>query len=675
MSILSKTISRRSIIELPKREFAIGVIRILPNCNPSLRKTLKDEYYVLNQRFKVNNRKHEVTLSADTNMVDFFGKGITIQAVVGTNGSGKSSLFEIIYRAINNLSCLLSLGNRRKASEQLYFIDGLWVELYVAIDGKLYCIANHGDNITVSHGKRKIIDLMAFYNYAPSKDYVKISEFIEWAKECLFYTIVSNYSLQAFNTQDYECEDCFIVDGKRGRQHIEDKVWINGLFHKNDGYQTPIVLNPYRDNGCIDMKKEHWLTLYRLSSAMIYAEKHNKAFMKDYQLHQILYTYSDDSLYSKYKDKLSNPYRNYKPGDLQQPDFGTVILSAYNVVNKLDYDYPVQHAAAMYLIYKTYSIANTYPNYREFLPIGQLTDFTGQTNSGTADFTEKLVAKILKDKSHISLKIRQTLHFIDGIANNRLNTESLRSKTISYQEYVEAVAPDKSLRSMKEIQEYLPPSLFRIDIELNKYEYGHIKNASPISLNRLSSGERQYLYTFSTYIYHILNLLSIQDSSRVRYRRMNLIFDEVEICFHPEFQRRFIDELLGYIKRLGMNRYATFCITIATHSPFILSDIPQSNILYLENGRTADSSKFKNPFAANICDILFQSFFLKNGFIGEYARKRINNLLKYLQDQHKCIPKSKLMEIESLKQKIGDPFINMHIDQLISRSNEKDNNH
>ena len=106
------------------------------------------------------------------------------------------------------------------------------------------------------------------------------------------------------------------------------------------------------------------------------------------------------------------------------------------------------------------------------------------------------------------------------------------------------------------------------------------------------------------------------------------MFDEVEICFHPEYQRRFINELLGYLRRMRMKTHATYNIIIATHSPFILSDIPQSNILYLEDGRMARHERFKNPFAANISDILYESFFLKNGFIGEWAREKINGILK-----------------------------------------------
>lgn len=216
---------------------------------------------------------------------------------------------------------------------------------------------------------------------------------------------------------------------------------------------------------------------------------------------------------------------------------------------------------------------------------------------------------------------------------------------------------------MREIQEYLPPSFFTIEILMDRYKNGEVTNEDPIPLEQMSAGERQYLYTFSTYIYHILNLLSIQESHRVKYRNINLILDEVEICFHPEYQRRFVNELLGYIKRLYMNRWASYNIMIATHSPFVLSDIPQGNILYLEDGKMADSNDFKNPFAANICDILYQSFFLKNGFVGEFARKKINNMIYRLLPGGDFSDKYRL-EYELLMNLIGDPFLKMQLQRL-----------
>ena len=53
----------------------------------------------------------------------------------------------------------------------------------------------------------------------------------------------------------------------------------------------------------------------------------------------------------------------------------------------------------------------------------------------------------------------------------------------------------------------------------------------------------------STIIYHILNLQSVEcDKNRVNYKNINIIFDEIEICFHPEYQREFVNGLINALK-------------------------------------------------------------------------------------------------------------------------------
>src|SRR4029077_4900549 len=63
-----------------------------------------------------------------------------------------------------------------------------------------------------------------------------------------FYTIAINFSHYAYNTTSLQ----------------SDTKWLDGLFHKNDGYQTPIVINPYRENGNIDINTENHLVRSRL---------------------------------------------------------------------------------------------------------------------------------------------------------------------------------------------------------------------------------------------------------------------------------------------------------------------------------------------------------------------------------------------------------------------------
>ena len=656
--------NRHDELETPFRDFAISVVHILPQCNPLLKKGLRQKFYMLNNRCSI--RGERVVLNRDNPMQDFFGKRINVQAIVGVNGCGKSSLLEIIYRIINNLSCLLSRGKRRKAAVNLYYIEGLFAEIYYVIDGRLARISCLGDKVVFNLMDEKPVVLTAFQGDKVYEEYVLMENFVEWARSNLFYTIVTNYSMQAFNAKDYFFEECHQLKVEEEKDEFGDNIWINSLFYKNDGYMTPIVLNPYRNNGVIDMNREHRLTIYRLSEIMIYAERHKRIFMEGYKLNTISYRLNNNSLDKKFIEENRVPadkYRNYKIGGKQRNDIGSLILRTYGMAGQLDFDDLVHRTAGMYLIYKTLSIANKYPAYEEFAEIGDVSSFQKHVDAQSQEQIIKLVNIILKDKSHITLKIRQTLHFVEALLNGYLKPKELLNSVFSYDWYIKKIVPNKELRSMRAIQEYLPPSFFSIGIEVDKFVDGKRQNDEPISIDRLSSGERQYLYTFSTYIYHILNLLSIQGANRVKYRRINLILDEVEICLHPEYQRKFVNELLGYIKRLYMNRNASFNIMIATHSPFILSDIPQSNILYLEEGCVPDTSEFKNPFAANICDILYQSFFLKNGFVGEYARRKVNDLITKLSPNGYFTERRK-EQFDLLMEMISDPFLKMQLQQL-----------
>lgn len=650
------------------KEFSLSVIHILPNCSPYLKKWLRDEFYKLNGRCEIYRNK--VELREENPLQGFYGSRINVEAIVGVNGSGKSSLFEIIYRAINNLSCLLNRGKRRKTADDLYYVKDLYAELYYVVNGQLARISCLGDKVEFQMGKETSVTLTAIKNGRVSSEKVLMADFVKWAKENFFYTIVTNYSLQAFNANDYKRERCLILkddlNDAMAETQAEGHVWMDSLFHKNDGYMTPIVLNPYRDEGVFDLNKEHHLTLYRLSAILIYAQKHYRRFMEDYDLNDILYSFEASSLKKKYVEKYQmefKVYDGYKFSPLQHNDIGTEILKCYGVMDGLKFDDALQKTAAMYLIYKTFAIANSYPVYEEFSGLGELDKFTQEVEPDTMDLIYKLVKTIMRDKSHISLKIRQTLHFLNALKKETINSQTFLTHKISHREYFLCVDEGKDLRSMRDIQEYLPPSFFQIEILMDRFENGERVNNTPISIEQMSAGERQYLYTFSTYIYHVLNLLSIQESHRVRYRNINLILDEVEICFHPEFQRRFVYELLGYIKRLFMNRNASFNILIATHSPFILSDIPQSNILYLEDGKMVMSENIKNPFAANICDILYQSFFLKQGFVGEFARKKIKCMIERLLPGGYFLEKNEA-EYHLLMELIGDPFLKMQLQQL-----------
>ena len=663
-------------IDMIYSNFTISAIHILAPCSPKLRKCLKEDWYFFNHRLRFESGlKNIEVVQENPSLANFYGRNIHIGALVGVNGSGKSSLLELEYRIINNLSCILNRGKRRQASETLYYVDGLHAELFYVVENKWGCISCQGNTIKLKLPERDdYIQLEAFPTHKhPKGTEVLMKDFIEWAKSGLFYTIVTNYSLQAFLANDFLREPVYLLDRKAGPQHKEDASWINGLFHKNDGYTTPLVLNPYRDNGIINMVTEHRLTLYRLSSCFIHARNNGRQFIRNYNLNRLYYEYNPSFVQEKLKknwDASETAIWNYRPNK-DIPTYADVILNSFGFDPwNLEWDDDMVRNAALYLADKTLVVALHYPGYEEFKSLYGAIDIFQQTTSESEAYLKMLVGLVNAQKSHETIKIHQVRNFLLACRDKSLTKSDkidLREE-FDYDNYVLQIGGNPKSKKMGEILDYLPPSFFSIHIELDHIgENGKRDNKESIPVERLSSGERQYLYTFSTYIYHILNILSIQHSNRVRYRCLNIVLDEVEICFHPEYQRCFVYELINYLERLQLNQNASFNIQIATHSPFILSDVMEDNVLYLKDGKNAVKGEdFKNPFCANICDLLYQSFFLEKGFYGEYSRTKVNGILHSLRG-NKRLSKLNVQYIKTVVELIGDDFLKMHLHQLMDK--------
>ncbi|MDU1229877.1 MAG: hypothetical protein E6980_06905 [Clostridium sp.] len=154
----------------------------------------------------------------------------------------------------------------------------------------------------------------------------------------------------------------------------------------------------------------------------------------------------------------------------------------------------------------------------------------------------------------------------------------------------------------------------------------------------LSSGQNTYLDMNS----RILNLKTHLESFDVI-----LIIDEGDINLHPEVQIEFVNNLFSFLNEFFKN--TVFHIILTTNSPFIISDIPNSNLIYLEkNGRnikviTDDMGNLKT-FGVNINELLINSFYMKNGIIGTFAQERINYIINSLKGEKMNDRKAKFIK-------------------------------
>lgn len=153
------------------------------------------------------------------------------------------------------------------------------------------------------------------------------------------------------------------------------------------------------------------------------------------------------------------------------------------------------------------------------------------------------------------------------------------------------------------------------------YEFDH----------KMSSGQQNLVNFFSRLLWAKENI-EIREAldGATKSERIILFIDEGEITYHPEWQRRYFKEAVGFIGKLFSQRKVQLLIT--THSPFVLSDLPKQNVIFLEKDNVGNAVKLnldeENTFGANIHDLLSNSFFMQST-IGEFASDRIKEIVDF----------------------------------------------
>ncbi len=164
-----------------------------------------------------------------------------------------------------------------------------------------------------------------------------------------------------------------------------------------------------------------------------------------------------------------------------------------------------------------------------------------------------------------------------------------------------------------------------------------------------------------------------------------VVLDEVEVTLHPEWQRTIVSNVLHIFKEFfkGFNVHIIF----ATHSPILLSDVPAGNVVLLDkgrviNGQTKNGEEFKPiGFGANIYDLYRHSFFLKNGAVGLFARKKIDDVVKKLYELLEPSEKSKKKtsdnfdydEANMISNLVADPVVRQYLKSVIPLAKERTN--
>lgn len=713
----------------------------------------------------------------DSQLYDTDNIAVSVSAIVGKNGSGKSSAVEMMIRILNNFS-VAAKGEKKNhiGAEHLFFIEDVYGSIVAVVDKEYFQIQIYGRSVKMGTYQWDVTNncyvcgtMVELLGLPDKEDKFKPIEGNGLGKaelEHLFYTAIFNYSMYAFNFHDYYdertrenrwVENSEVVKEQFDGEYTQDQCWLKGLFHKNDGYQTPIVLNPMRENGIIDVPKENRLSKERIRNMLFYEGDSNGGHGGQPQFPfriinehlEIVAIRVSPFRNAKFSIQYMLTTLGYENTPLAQSfeDIRRIICKQWSDLMIMKYEEKTEHQKLTwdYVVYKTLKIVGTYDKFADAEKV--LIYF----NDISEEEIKQQLRIIFQDDSHVTLKLRQALNFLkynvfrehyeefiflydayeryrsllatldeqcpqlvegsnalrlpnlDGAQNDQQSffnvdpTTGVLSITLSVESkhpqplfYVDDLG--HLIFRTPNHQEIMPPPIFDMElmlIESNKIAAeGSFPMEEMFPMSGLSSGERQIAGTVSNFAYHLANIDSVWEDKNqkvigrigsinvedkrflFKYKYANVVFDEVELYFHPDLQRRFVKYLLDALHNLNLQHLEGVNIQLVTHSPFVLSDIPDSNLLCLSTSE--EEKSFGKTFAANIHDLFNNTFFLPFT-VGELAKTEIEGIVKQynvwkdegMKDTIKKNSRADWAKMKYIAHVVGDEYLHAELHDML----------
>lgn len=592
---------------------------------------------------------------------------ISIVGLVGKNGSGKSSLLDYLLMIINNAAYHLLYDQYSKDEQQPDLAYGIYAELYYETEDVVCRLKCRNTDVLYSTGGIDI-DLQTLEQHERYR-----------IASNLFYIVMCNFGSYSLNENDYVA--------KSKMNHFVSKVngdWLRQIFRLEQNYIFPICVTPGRINGNIDVNRVREDSVEKLIALMLFAKCRGYQFMEGYELSRFKYEY-DPTVRQNLTARLGSTARAKKVDVEDLTIIASSISQGWAIkmgceelyLSDLDDNHKGQphEVLKMLLDYVGFETVHLCVYYEKFRRLFDVVKYVEAHQRSKEPYKqgfikeideEDLFEAIKYDHTNLSYGIRKCLKTIEEALKIGITKHPYLVQRGS--RGVEELKLNGE-RTLEELLYLLPPPVFRQDALLKKvppekddgrYSLEN-REAGDIQLSKLSSGEKQFIYSITTALFHIKNMdESIALTKGIRFRHVCIVFDEAELYYHPEYQQDFVFNLLRYLSWLRLSCIQSVQIIIATHSPFILSDIAKENILFMRDGENyrvrmteeeaKEFAKFET-FGANYYDLLRNGFFLRNQPMGRFAMMKIETLLKQIKEGNAS---------DKLKRdvvKIADPII------------------
>lgn len=524
-------------------------------------KNIKNQGFNFSPRFEYKFDGKNLTITEDKDYISIFPENINVTAIVGENGSGKSSLYELLFNLIHNVEIQnpnsLNFIVTFDKKENQYFINNFInnkKNLDININGeKNQCRISTDDNYLL------LLDLV----YSP-------------------WNIVNSKNKTTYK-ENYALEPSRILSNSS----LANKMDING-FDSN--------LKSFGFYGYMYLK--------------------NSSIQNDF---------------SKKLKELKNVRIEERTDDKirRLKEFMILITINEEAIKEFQLYFPIN-----------INIAHIKTIYKEFEVYEQ--------NFKTKKDIKESFKKFIEEHKNYESDLINNLNAFNIAIIHTLN-ENINNITKIY-------------NNCKNL--YLLFSLYNFEIIF-------VDNSK---FKDLSSGQS----TLLSYIGYLARYIKYCQNSNKK--SCTIIIDECETSLHPNWQKQTVKFFLDSIKNEVSTNFKINLIFIS-HSPFILSDIPKDNVIFLDkfddketkimypkldiedlkNGNCINVSKYieLRTFGANIHNLLSNGFFMSNGLMGEFAKSKITEILEYLNDTKNKV-KLKTIDDKQIKpiiDSIGEDFL------------------
>ena len=571
-----------------------------PNFKCDFTPLYEDGKLLENSEFKITPKENPLEY--------FYGKNINITAVVGENGTGKSSIIKLIlmlifykkYNVTSDYENEIAILKQELKDKALFLIIN-------TVDGyKKICLNTDINNDSISEVDNDNID---------------------------FYSIYFSYMLDTLqNKKDY---------------------WMWNLYHKSDNYETPILLTPnkfHKDflQNNINLDDIEYVNI---NHSIKFYKKNIETKINDFFNPNSIKLYSDNPwtiqevefyFFGKVAEKFSK--LNNKIEKNESAKYYENLEKKLKALKDLENQRQYKELNLLYIAFKILSSAKSSFQIEIYDSIEKW--FNEELYK--EDFIEKGITLIESniDKIFIDATVKYNNEKINNCIEFHKNTSDSKEKILNK-------LLDRGilkLSNFEDISIILIPWLNLELLEDNK------------SFNSLSGGQKLFFTFMVNMMYEVSNLIQVEE-----YKTINLFLDEVEASYHPNWQKEFIKNISKALGNIDLED-KKINIFFSTHSPFILSDLPKENVIFLEKYKKDEdenqkygnckvsSPNINQTFGSNIHTLLSYGFFMENGLMGEFAKDKINKLIKILNSKRK-VSKKNQEYYKHLISLIGEPFL------------------